>query len=132
MNSTEEKKIMYLEVVHQLFSFKNNPIPSMGRGRIFTYIFMVDFYGFHVGKYMSSSHGWDGNHWPESAVGPSFGGKPRGKFMEDIWTLISTHDFGDLGVYVYIIYFRFYIYLEPKWPLFWLEKALFWRVDLQE
>ena len=23
------------------------------------------------------------------------------------------------------------IYLEPKWPLFWLEKALFWRVDLQ-
>ena len=24
-----------------------------------------------------------------------------------------------------------YIYLEPKWPLFWLEKALFWRVDLQ-
>ena len=24
-----------------------------------------------------------------------------------------------------------YIYLEPKWPLFWLEKgALFWRVDL--
>ena len=25
-----------------------------------------------------------------------------------------------------------YIYLEPKWPLFWLEKALFWRVDLQK
>ncbi len=23
------------------------------------------------------------------------------------------------------------VYLEPKWPLFWLEKALFWRVDLQ-
>ena len=23
------------------------------------------------------------------------------------------------------------IYLEPKRPLFWLEKALFWRVDLQ-
>ena len=21
-----------------------------------------------------------------------------------------------------------YIYLEPKWPLFWLKKALFWRV----
>ena len=25
-----------------------------------------------------------------------------------------------------------YIYLEPKWLLFWLEKALFWRVDLQK
>ena len=24
------------------------------------------------------------------------------------------------------------IYLEPKWPLFWLEKALFWGVDLQK
>ena len=20
------------------------------------------------------------------------------------------------------------VYLEPKWPLFWLEKAFFWRV----
>ena len=25
-----------------------------------------------------------------------------------------------------------YVYLEPKWPLFWLEKVFFWRVDLQE
>ena len=25
-----------------------------------------------------------------------------------------------------------YIYPEPKWPLFWLKRALFWRVDLQE
>ena len=25
-----------------------------------------------------------------------------------------------------------YNYLEPKWPLFWLEKASFWRVDLQK
>ena len=25
-----------------------------------------------------------------------------------------------------------YIYLQPKWPLFWLEKALFWGVDLQK
>ncbi len=24
------------------------------------------------------------------------------------------------------------LYLEPKWPLFWLEKALFWGVDLQK
>ena len=24
------------------------------------------------------------------------------------------------------------VYLEPKWPLFWLEKALFWGVDLQK
>ena len=23
-------------------------------------------------------------------------------------------------------------YLEPKWPLFWLKRALFWRVDLQK
>ncbi len=22
-----------------------------------------------------------------------------------------------------------YIYLEPKWPLFWLEKTLFWRLQ---
>ena len=22
-----------------------------------------------------------------------------------------------------------YIYLEPKWPLFWLERAFFWRVE---
>ena len=22
--------------------------------------------------------------------------------------------------------------LEPKWPLFWLKRALFWRVDLQK
>ena len=26
----------------------------------------------------------------------------------------------------------YYIYLEPKWPLFCLEKALFWGVDLQK
>ena len=25
-----------------------------------------------------------------------------------------------------------YVYLEPKCPLFWLEKALFWRVDIQK
>ena len=25
-----------------------------------------------------------------------------------------------------------YRFLEPKWPLFWLEKALFWGVDLQK
>ena len=25
-----------------------------------------------------------------------------------------------------------FIYLEPKWPLFWLKRALFWRVDLQK
>ena len=24
------------------------------------------------------------------------------------------------------------IYLEPKWPLFWLEKALFWWFDLEK
>ena len=23
-------------------------------------------------------------------------------------------------------------YLEPKWPLFWLEKAFFWGVDLEK
>ena len=25
-----------------------------------------------------------------------------------------------------------FIHLEPKWPLFWLEKALFCGVDLQK
>ncbi len=25
-----------------------------------------------------------------------------------------------------------YIHLEPNWPLFWLEKDLFWGVDLQK
>ena len=25
-----------------------------------------------------------------------------------------------------------FIYLEPKWPLFWLEKSLVWGVDLQK
>ena len=30
----------------------------------------------------------------------------------------------------FIVYI--YIYLEPKWPLFWLERALFWRVNLQK
>ena len=25
-----------------------------------------------------------------------------------------------------------YIYLEPKWPLFWMEKTLFWRVQTQK
>ena len=30
------------------------------------------------------------------------------------------------------LYLHRYIYLEPKWPLFWLEKALFWGVDLQK
>ena len=30
----------------------------------------------------------------------------------------------------YRIFRFFYIYLEPKWPLFWLEKDLFWGVDL--
>ena len=25
-----------------------------------------------------------------------------------------------------------YTYLEPKWPLFWLEKAFFWGGDLQK
>ena len=29
-----------------------------------------------------------------------------------------------LSIYIYI--------LEPKWPLLWLEKALFWGVDLQK
>ena len=24
------------------------------------------------------------------------------------------------------------LYLEPKWPLFWLEKTLFWRVEAQK
>ena len=28
--------------------------------------------------------------------------------------------------------FRDNKHLEPKWPLFWLEKALFWGVDLQK
>ena len=36
----------------------------------------------------------------------------------DFWTIKS------------IIYY-IYIHMEPKWPLFWLEKALFWGVDLQ-
>ena len=25
-----------------------------------------------------------------------------------------------------------YMYMQPKWPLFWLEKVLFWRIDLQK
>ena len=25
-----------------------------------------------------------------------------------------------------------YIYLQPEWPLFWLEKSMFWKVDLQK
>ena len=36
-------------------------------------------------------------------------------------------------VYTYVYFLKcLYIYLEPKWPLFWLEKALFWGVDLQK
>ena len=36
-------------------------------------------------------------------------------------------------IYVYYcIYIYTYAYLEPKWLLFWLKRALFWRVDLQK
>ena len=35
-----------------------------------------------------------------------------------------TSTYNCMGIYIYI-------YLEPKWPLFWLEKALFWGVELQ-
>ena len=37
------------------------------------------------------------------------------------------------SLYIYIcIYMYIYIIQEVKWPLFWLERALFWRVDLQK
>ena len=29
-------------------------------------------------------------------------------------------------------YILLMVYLEPKWPLFWLKRSLFWRVDLQK
>ena len=37
------------------------------------------------------------------------------------------------GICVFILQLQdiefIYIYLKPKWPLFWLEKTLFWRVQ---
>ena len=35
----------------------------------------------------------------------------------------------DIYIIVYIYIYNIYIYLEPKWPLFWLEKTLFWRLQ---
>ena len=37
-----------------------------------------------------------------------------------------------LSVVIPSVIYESYLYLEPKWPLFWLEKALFWGVDLQK
>ena len=37
----------------------------------------------------------------------------------------------NIHIYIYILYI-YYTYLEPKWPLFWLEKALFRGLDLQK
>ena len=52
--------------------------------------------------------------------------------VRGVWILnIHMYDVCDMCVYhstnIYI-----YICLEPKWPLFWLEKTLFWGVDLQK
>ncbi len=35
------------------------------------------------------------------------------------------------NIHKYTYMYIHVLYIEPKWPLFWLEKALFWRVDLQ-
>ena len=63
--------------------FRSDPIPSMYG--IFTYS-LVDFYGFHVGKYTYPSHRWVLGHinlWPPGwSICPDFGvswvvGKPH-------------------------------------------------------
>ena len=53
------------------------------------------------------------------------------KAVLDAWSLGSKLSEIDLGS-PHVSLLRPYIYLEPKWPLFWLEKALFWGVDLQK
>ena len=44
----------------------------------------------------------------------------------------ATQVTGQIAAFVGGIKVYIYIYLEPKWPLFWLQKALFWGVDLQK
>ena len=44
-----------------------------------------------------------------------------------IYKIYNVYIYKYIHTYIYI-----YTYLEPKWPLFWLEKAMFWRVDLQK
>ena len=58
-------------------------------------------------------------------------------FKAKIWSINSVFfcscDVDNVyNKYIYIyIYKCIYIYLEPKWPLFWLEKALFWGLTLK-
>ena len=60
---------------------------------------------------------WWRNSWDFGTPGaPSSERMQNGSSLLSIW---GSHFYG--GLYVYI-----YIHLEPKWPLFWLEKALFW------
>ena len=44
---------------------------------------------------------------------------------------MDPHLTNSLYIYIYM-YMYIYKIQEVKWPLFWLERALFWRVDLQK